>query len=289
MIEKLKYLDLLDKLNLPKSEYVITGGSWLTLMDIRENDDIDIIVSAKLKEKYDSYLERLDSTTRLEAKSKIDKSKKHANKITTIAKAKNVTNLVKNYRVEIDGYPFVYFNLFYKYKKPRKRRQDKYDRKKIKRFFDKKKHFLPQYRNLFDSCKIAPISDFSFEYRDDILFRTWVLKTENKKAWKNFCNLPANRKVDYKKLFRFYKSLRDKGQKKSIPVVKIKNKLYFAGGATRMGCMLALGFKYIKIEERFLPNNKWNDIITLETHHFKKMNGNIIDQFKRFVNNIKII
>jgi len=46
--------------------------------------------------------------------------------------------------------------------------------------------------------------------------------------------------------------------------------------------MLALGFENVKIEERFLPNNKWNDPIVLCSHQFSDIPESIISEFKEF-------
>ena len=66
-----------------------------------------------------------------------------------------------------------------------------------------------------------------------------------------------------------------------IPVVEVGGSFYFEGGATRMACMLALGFQNIKIQYR--SPKKWNDTMTLETHHFRGMSVDTIQRFKQFV------
>lgn len=44
----MKYLKELEKLNLPKNQYVIFGSGPLAIRGIRENEDIDLIVTKKL-------------------------------------------------------------------------------------------------------------------------------------------------------------------------------------------------------------------------------------------------
>ena len=61
MIEKVKYIRILDKLRLPREEYLLTGGAWLAIMDIRVNGDLDIIASSRLYEIYNDHFNRLDS------------------------------------------------------------------------------------------------------------------------------------------------------------------------------------------------------------------------------------
>ena len=149
MVEKIKHFDLLMKLNLPRDQFLLTGGVWLAIMGIRANKDIDIIVSSELNNQFDNYVNALDEDMRFLVKQHIDKSKKHANKIVKIAKSINVDHLIEKHYVEIDGYRFVKFSLFEKYKSPRKRQKDKDDRRGIKKFFDHKKHLLSRYVSLF--------------------------------------------------------------------------------------------------------------------------------------------
>ena len=48
MIDKVQYLNIFLKFNLPKSEYLIINSAWLSMMDIRINGDLDILISNKL-------------------------------------------------------------------------------------------------------------------------------------------------------------------------------------------------------------------------------------------------
>ena len=57
-------------------------------------------------------------------------------------------------------------------------------------------------------------SDMCFSYRDDILFRSYVLTHNDKKAWEWFSGLKANRKVNRKLLYKIHESIKKNGQKK---------------------------------------------------------------------------
>ena len=46
---KINFLSELDNLGIPRHEYTICQSSWLTMMDIRKNDDLDIVVSSRLR------------------------------------------------------------------------------------------------------------------------------------------------------------------------------------------------------------------------------------------------
>ena len=113
--------------------------------------------------------------------------------------------------------------------------------------------------------------DMSFEYRDDILLRAYVLIHKHNGTWKQFCRLRANRKVQFESVYKMHKSIRKHGQRTPIYVVKYEGKYYPADGATRLGVILALGLpiKATRIKSR--TKRKWRDPITLGTHHFKGM------------------
>lgn len=48
LIERVQYIDIFLKEKLPQSEYLIVNSAWLSMMDIRINGDLDILVSNKL-------------------------------------------------------------------------------------------------------------------------------------------------------------------------------------------------------------------------------------------------
>ena len=49
LIERVQYIDIFLKEKLPQSEYLIVNSAWLSMMDIRINGDLDILVSNKLR------------------------------------------------------------------------------------------------------------------------------------------------------------------------------------------------------------------------------------------------
>ena len=156
MIERVRFIELIEKMSLDKDDFLLTGSVWLAVMGIRDNKDIDIIANSRLKNAYEWYLSRLGEDERVEAKESIDLSSKHARKIAALAKV-DVETLVKRYYVKIDGYKFVRFDLFLKYKKPRKNEKHKQDIKDIREFFASGKHKSEEYVDYFNISKVKKI------------------------------------------------------------------------------------------------------------------------------------
>ena len=128
------------------------------------------------------------------------------------------------------------------------------------------------------------IKKIDLSYRDDIIFRYYVLKTNNKQAWKDFVKLTANKKVSKSSIYRMHKNIKKIGQKVPIPVYKRKGVYYPLGGATRLAALLALGKTKVKIHHRSKKINKWNDRQNIDTKHFKGMDEMTIMNFKNFLN-----
>ncbi len=142
-------MDILETLSLPQDQYMMTGSVWLAIMSIRKNKDIDIILTEKLRKEYSYYLDKLEPSAQKAVRFCIDISSKHSRRIVDIAKVNNVDDLIRDHHVEIDGYQLVQYDLFRKYKKPRKGDKHKKDRKEMDRFFGEKKDLLPEYKGMF--------------------------------------------------------------------------------------------------------------------------------------------
>ena len=146
--QRVRHLDILKMLPLSPVGYLVTGGAWLAVMEIRDNDDVDIIISDDSRRKCELWKETLPMDDQKLVKDSIDWSKKHSRKIAALA-GSSVESLIANNFVYIDDYKFVPFSLYHKYKKPRKREQDRKDLKKIRQFFGSGKHNDPVYKELF--------------------------------------------------------------------------------------------------------------------------------------------
>ena len=123
-----KVTDNINKLNLltgiDKNEYCLTQSSILAAMGIRANDDLDIIVSGKLKNtKFDNGIEVI---------SDISKYKYFG--------AKDSEDLIKNFTVEIDGYKFLEPRFYFARKNINQTDRDITDWILIKDFFNRNSH-----------------------------------------------------------------------------------------------------------------------------------------------------
>lgn len=156
MIERVQYIEILDYLNLPRDQFMLSGGAWLSIMGIRLNKDIDLIVTDNLRNQYDSYLDVLDPKYKDLVKLYIDIRGKHGRKQRKRAKAKDINDFVlnKKYYTLIDGYKFAGFRYFWGHKKIRSRSKDLSDIKGIKKFFANKKHRSKEYEGVFKIKKL---------------------------------------------------------------------------------------------------------------------------------------
>tara|TARA_B100001250_G_scaffold411841_1_gene441475 strand:+ start:1021 stop:2664 length:1644 start_codon:yes stop_codon:yes gene_type:complete len=121
-------LKLLDRLGIPKGEFTICQSGILALMGIRQNDDLDIIISSEArKQLFNGSQEfmRFDGVEIFEA----NKSKfKYFN-------AQGDDDLIDNYSFEVGGYNFLEPR-FYFSRKNKKTEKDLKDWEGMKRFFD---------------------------------------------------------------------------------------------------------------------------------------------------------
>ena len=115
---------------------------------------------------------------------------------------------------------------------------------------------------------ILNISDLSFRYREDILFRAYVLINDDRQAWKWYCNLHSNRKVSFNSLYKMHKSMKKHGQKTPVYVVQKNGNYYPADGATRLGSLVALGSSVNAVKISRSTNRKWREDMGVNTHHF---------------------
>ena len=123
-----KVTDRINKLNLlsgiDRNEYCFTQSSILAAMGIRVNDDLDIIISDKLKNvKFENGIDII---------SNISKYKYFG--------AKDAEDLIKNFTIEIDGYKFLEPRFYFSRKNIDKTERDILDWKVIQTFFESGGH-----------------------------------------------------------------------------------------------------------------------------------------------------
>lgn len=147
MIKKIKHIALLQKIELPTDQFALVGGCWFPVLNIRDNNDLDLLVSQCLKPTLHIYFGKLTTAE----KKVVDNSGKRTAKYLKISNSKTTDEFLKKHCIEIDGYLITKFWIFHEYKKKRGRPKDKKDLKNISGFFRKKKHlseefsFLPKH------------------------------------------------------------------------------------------------------------------------------------------------
>ena len=124
-----KNVKILDIVDIPKSEYTITQSGILALMGIRQNDDIDIIISSKVRK------DLFNNTNQfLRFNSGIEIFEPNKSKFLKFG-AIDDDDLIKNYSFQVSGYNFLEPR-FYFSRKRKDRDKDIKDWEGIRRFFE---------------------------------------------------------------------------------------------------------------------------------------------------------
>jgi len=123
---KIKLLEQLDIMGINRDEYCLTQSSILSVMGIRSNDDLDIIISSNLRSQNIQFPQGIDVFPPNYAKF-------------DYFGAKGDDDILENYCVEIDGYKFLEPR-FYFARKNNTTERDKLDWSKISWFFSIKNH-----------------------------------------------------------------------------------------------------------------------------------------------------
>jgi|TARA_R110000782_G_scaffold55022_2_gene116263 hypothetical protein len=127
LTSKLKHLSLLDKMGISRDEYCICQSGILSVMGIRDNDDLDIIVSSKLRNQNISYPPSVEV---------FDKDRKKFDYFG----ASGDDNILKNYCITIDGYKFLEPRFYFARKHINKTLRDITDWEEIYNFFKQGLH-----------------------------------------------------------------------------------------------------------------------------------------------------
>ena len=125
----------LDKIkDWPKSEYTIVQSGILALMGIRQNSDLDVVISSKLKKDLTSIPENVEVM-------------ENRDKFKIFDDIKTDDDLVYNYSVTIGGYNFLEPRFYFKRLWPD--RQSKIqDQRKIKQFEERGSHLYYPFGNI---------------------------------------------------------------------------------------------------------------------------------------------
>ncbi len=124
---KVKLLDQLDKLGIDRNEYCLTQSSILTIMGIRDNDDLDIIISSNLRKQNISFPRGIEVFPENYEKFKC-------------FGANSDDSILKNFCVTIDGYKFLEPRFYFSRKNINNTQRDISDWQLIKKFFENENH-----------------------------------------------------------------------------------------------------------------------------------------------------
>ena len=142
LVHNVKHLKLIDELNIPRGEFTICQSGILALMGVRQNDDIDIIISSEARKQLfndNQQFMRFNGVEIFES----NKTK------FMYFDAQGDDDLIDNYSFQVDGYNFLEPR-FYFSRKRKDREKDIKDWKAIKEFFDMKSHKGYPFNNLND-------------------------------------------------------------------------------------------------------------------------------------------
>jgi len=133
----MKYLNELEKLNLPKDKFAIFGSGPLAIRDIRETNDLDIIVKPELWEKLKKKYPVKDKEKGLIKIGNIEIYKKWGKWFDDMSKLIDEADIIRGLR-------FVKIERVLEWKKAFNREKDKKDIELIKKYF---KNNQPRTKN----------------------------------------------------------------------------------------------------------------------------------------------
>ena len=142
LFNRIKCLKLVDELKIPRGEFTICQSGILALMGIRENDDLDIIISSEARKQLfndNQQFMRFNGVEIFEP----NKSK------FMYFDAQGDDDLIDNYSFQIDGYNFLEPR-FYFSRKRKDREKDIKDWEGIRTFFERENHKGYPFNKLSD-------------------------------------------------------------------------------------------------------------------------------------------
>lgn len=127
LTSKLKHLSKLDEMGVSRNEYCLCQSAILTTMGVRDNDDLDIIISSKLRKQNITFpigIEVFDANRK-----KFD-----------YFGADGDDDILENYCINIDGYKFLEPRFYFARKNINKSERDVSDWNGIREFFKRESH-----------------------------------------------------------------------------------------------------------------------------------------------------
>ena len=123
LTSKIKHLSKLDKMGVSRDEYCLCQSSILTVMGVRDNDDLDIIISSKLRKQNVRFPSGIDI---------FDANRKKFDYFG----AAGDDDILENYCITIDGYKFLEPRFYFARKNTHTDR-DKKDWDGVSKFFER--------------------------------------------------------------------------------------------------------------------------------------------------------
>ncbi len=118
-IKNIKYIDVLLEQGWPASEFALINSAWLPVAGIRENGDLDVIITSKLRKKLFNG-QGVDKAIGIAGPyEKRVRIHPHNSDYGTFYNCKDVDDLIYNYTINIDKIKFVELRFYLMYKKTR--------------------------------------------------------------------------------------------------------------------------------------------------------------------------
>ena len=127
LTSRVKLLEQLDAMGIDRDEYCLTQSSILSLMGLRPNDDLDIIISSELR------------SQNIQFPQGIDVFPPNISKFNYFG-AKGDDDILKSYCIEINGYKFLEPRFYFARKNINETPKDINDWNLIREFFEKENH-----------------------------------------------------------------------------------------------------------------------------------------------------
>ena len=127
LTSKIKLLEEMDKRGISRNDYCLTQSSILSIMGIRDNDDLDIIISSKLRNQNIQFPPGIDV---------FDANRGKFNYFG----AKGDDDILENYCITIDGYKFLEPRFYFARKNNTNTERDANDWNLIQTFFNNNNH-----------------------------------------------------------------------------------------------------------------------------------------------------
>ena len=153
LTSRIRLLEQLDAMGIDRDEYCLTQSSILSLMGLRPNDDLDIIISSELR------------SQNIKFPRGVDLFPPNITKFNYFG-AKGDDDILKNYCIEINGYKFLEPRFYFARKNINETPKDINDWNLIREFFEKENH--KGYPFNFDSYKWGILPTWNKKQLKDI-------------------------------------------------------------------------------------------------------------------------